>query len=300
MKPQGDSLLPINYQLPVGPFVVHTNEPIGGDSASIQDLRIIEQEIAKVVEIKVDGSVKPIDVYVLKNREDFAFFLRFHHPDLPARRAFFIVEDGKGAIYTYEGEKLGEDLRHEATHAILHASIQNLPLWLDEGFAEYFESSDQVGSLGPDHVVRTIQDFATGRKPDLQRLEKLAEVRDMEPADYRESWAWVHFYLNSTPEARSELLGYLYDLKSQPAVAAKLPLSRRTIATSGPELVANHLKRQPLVDTSTQKTAAATEAPDLPKPRDTEPQANPEPKPSFFKKLFSKFWPEGPKPAKAN
>jgi hypothetical protein len=300
MQPQGDSLLPINYQLPVGPFVGHTNEQLAGDAASIQDLRTVEQEIAQVVQIKVDPAAKPIDVYVLKNREDFAFFLKYHHPDLPARRAFFIVEDGKGAIYTYAGERLGEDLRHEATHAILHASVQNLPLWLDEGFAEYFESPDKAGSLGPEHVVRSMQDIATGRKPDLERLEKLNEVREMEPADYRESWAWVHLYLNSTQEARAELLGFVYDLKNQPAVASKLPLSKRPLASTGTDSLASHLKAMPYVDPEAQRVSAATQAPEPPSPQKTAEPAKKVPQPSLFKKWLSKLWPDAPNTAKAN
>ncbi|GIT30210.1 MAG: hypothetical protein Ct9H300mP1_22560 [Planctomycetaceae bacterium] len=32
-----------------------------------------------------------------------------------------------------------EDLRHEFTHGVLHSSLKRVPLWLDEGLAEYFE-----------------------------------------------------------------------------------------------------------------------------------------------------------------
>ena len=42
-------------------------------------------------------------------------------------------------VYTYWGNRIQQDLRHELTHAILHSVLKDVPLWLDEGLAEYFE-----------------------------------------------------------------------------------------------------------------------------------------------------------------
>jgi hypothetical protein len=38
----------------------------------------------------------------------------------------------------------------------------------------------------------------------------------MEVPEYRESWAWVHLMLRSTPQAKQALLGYLQDLRINP------------------------------------------------------------------------------------
>ena len=72
------------------------------------------------------------------------------------------------------GDRLEEDLRHEATHALLHVAVGDLPLWLDEGLAEYFEvhrrpSRPATPSTSPG-CPRT---SATGWTPDLARLETL-------------------------------------------------------------------------------------------------------------------------------
>ena len=42
-------------------------------------------------------------------------------------------------VYTYWGDRIQQDLRHELTHALLHSVLKDVPLWLDEGLAEYFE-----------------------------------------------------------------------------------------------------------------------------------------------------------------
>jgi hypothetical protein len=36
----------------------------------------------------------------------------------------------------------------------------------------------------------------------------------MSPAEYRESWAWVHWMLHGSPEGRRALIGYLHELRT--------------------------------------------------------------------------------------
>ncbi len=115
-------------------------------------------------------------------------------------------------------------MRHEVTHALLHASVSNLPLWLDEGLAEYFEVEDKGRGVNPDHLDRLAADLKGGWKPDLPRLEGLTDVRQMSARDYREAWGWVHYFLRGEPRDRSELLSYLADLRSEQEAR---PLSKR-------------------------------------------------------------------------
>ena len=44
---------------------------------------------------------------------------------------------------------------------------------------------------------------------DLDRLEGLKKVDQMNPPEYRESWAWVHLMLRSTPQAKQALPEHL-------------------------------------------------------------------------------------------
>src|SRR5207302_2240046 len=70
----------------------------------------------------------------------------------------------------------------------------------------------------------------------------LKDVRQMSPRDYRESWAWVHYFLNGPPEGKAELIAYLNDLRGG---RVTVPLSERLEAAdgeTGPRLLA-HLER---------------------------------------------------------
>ena len=66
-------------------------------------------------------------------------FFRDRYPDFPKRRAFFVETDTQLAVYAQWGDRVAEDLRHEVAHGYLHAIVPSIPLWLDEGLAEYFE-----------------------------------------------------------------------------------------------------------------------------------------------------------------
>ncbi len=53
-------------------------------------------------------------------------------------------------------------------------------------------------------------------QPDLARLEKLDQVKQMEKPEYREAWAWVHLMLRGDPAARRVLHEYLQTLRTNP------------------------------------------------------------------------------------
>ena len=52
-----------------------------------------------------------------------------------------------------------------------------------------------------------------GLTPDLGRLEQLSQVDQMNPAEYREAWAWVHLMLRGDPKLRPILLSYIQQLR---------------------------------------------------------------------------------------
>lgn len=212
-KPKGDSLLPVKFTESIGAFRIHTNAPLGKNAAPFSELRSLEDEVRTAFNLPVASGAEPIDVYLLKDEADFAFYLKYHHPDLPRRRAFFIAEGDTRAIYTYQGEKLEEDLRHEATHAILHASVRDLPLWLDEGIAEYFESPGGRGQRDAGHDQAFRREIASGWKPDLRKLIAVTDLSRLTRRDYCEAWSWARLFLDDEA-TRKQFLSYLTEYAS--------------------------------------------------------------------------------------
>jgi hypothetical protein len=223
-KDQGQPLVPSRYETRTGPFAVFTDAPIAPDAPAVRSLIGLEHDLKSSFGLGAPADGPPVEVYVLRDREAFGHFLRFYYPELPPRRAFFLAQGPRRVIYAYHNDRLGEDIRHEATHALLHAGVGDLPLWLDEGLAEFFEGPEGRHGLNPEHLARLPDDLKAGWRPDLARLETLKSVRDMSPRDYRESWAWVHYLLDDRGPAKAALLGYLADLRNDPKAP---PLSRR-------------------------------------------------------------------------
>ena len=178
----------------------------------LEELRTLRTVVTRKLGLPI--SDEPIHVYLFSNADKFEAFMRFKHPDLPRRRAFFVETDTQLDVYAYWGDRVAEDLRHEVVHGYLHAVVPNLPLWLDEGLAEYFEvPRGQVG-LNRAHLDQFDGDW----QPDLARLEQLHSTGEMSQAEYAESWAWVHYLLESDPRHQQILHDYLQQLmgSSQP------------------------------------------------------------------------------------
>ena len=235
----GRPLVPTANQVKTGPYLVCTNAKLEADAPIVRQLRALDAQVEETLGLRVDAGENPVEVYILDDRRSFEHFLTFYYPDLPHRRAFFLANGQQRVIYTFFGERLEEDVRHEATHALLHVAIGDIPLWLDEGLAEYFESPTDRNGLNPEHVGRLPGDLAAGWTPDLARLETLRSVRQMSPRAYRESWAWVHYLLNDGRANKAALLAYLADLRTMPDAR---PLSHR-LEDGGPEPLLAHLAR---------------------------------------------------------
>lgn len=258
MGEQPQSLVPTQYRTRTGPYAVFSNFPIAADSPAIRSLHSLENDVEANLGVRINSDEPPVEVYILNDRQSFSHFLKFYYPELPPRRAFFLAQGTQRVVFTFMGERLEEDLRHEATHALLNVAFGDLPLWLDEGLAEYFEGAEAQRGLNKEHLDRLPKDLAAGWKPDLARLETLTSVRQMTPRDYRESWAWVHYLLNDSNSGKTTLLAYLADLRSDPK-AATLSVRLRDEDGKGAKVLLAYLDRiRELPVAAVHPTTAAT------------------------------------------
>lgn len=204
--------LPARHSLTGEQLLVRSDVKLPKDHPLIADLAKLRQEIAATLELPVQD--QPVTVYLFSDELRYAQYMHAVYPNLPPRRAYFVGTSKELAVYTYWGERIQEDLRHEYTHGVLHATLKEVPLWLDEGLAEYFEVASEPAGMNRDYTLRLVTAVETGWRPDLERLEQLTGVEQMQKADYQEAWAWVHFLLHEGPETRAVLLDYLQELQT--------------------------------------------------------------------------------------
>ena len=216
--------LPGKYSFRVAPYVFLSDFEIRKDQPLFVELSQLRDQVYK--ELLLPAGTAVVQVYLFENKETYTAYMNVRHKDLPPRRAFFIAQprglSGEDLIvYTYWSDRIRQDLRHELTHALLHSVIHEVPLWLDEGLAEYFELPPEKKCVNADHVDLLRRGIASGAyKPNLARLEGLKQVDEMNPAEYREAWAWVHLMLHSDAEAKTALLSYLQQLRGTRAPGA--------------------------------------------------------------------------------
>ncbi|MBA3273925.1 MAG: DUF1570 domain-containing protein [Chthoniobacterales bacterium] len=126
----------------------------------------------------------------------------------PANNLLAAFLEGQGR------EELRKTLQHEGFHQFAHAAIsKNIPLWLNEGLAVYFEEGIWTGDgflpgQVPPHRIRTLKDaLDNGRLIPFQKLMKISHeewesnmVNDEELSaiQYNQSWAMVYFLVHGS------------------------------------------------------------------------------------------------------
>ena len=189
----------------------------------------LRDDLAKTLGIQISDEV--IHVIVFAHSQTYHAYMRNYFPDVPQRRALFIKRRGPGMVFTHANRELAIDLRHETTHAMLNAALPYVPLWLDEGLAEYFEVDPPRRAAGSGHLKIARIAALLHQVPSLARLEAIADLAGMASKEYREAWSWVHFLLHESPASRDVLVRFLQDIQSGLPPG---PLSRR-IGGSLPE-----------------------------------------------------------------
>jgi hypothetical protein len=229
--------LPAKYEIESGNLIVRSDLKIQEDDPLLEELKEIRDELITTLELPPPR--RPVVIHLFMDQDRYANFMQARHPNLPSRRAFFIGTATELGVYAHWSPNVNEDLRHEYTHGVLHSCLRTVPLWLDEGLAEYYETARDVpGRLHREHTQNLAIAVKNGWRPDLARLEKIEDVPKMSLADYREAWAWVHFLLNDAPGGRELLVNYCKTLRKSdrpprisPEVARMFPDSDVRLAS---------------------------------------------------------------------
>lgn len=208
--------LPNKHSLRADQLLIVSDFKIDAHHPLIEDLLRLRKQVSQSLSMPL--GTKTVMVYLFSTEQQYKQYWEATYPGFPLRRAYFVQTPSRElAVYTAWSERVQEDLRHEFTHGLLHASLEAVPLWLDEGLAEYFEVvGDGPGQVNPDYAHLLMTSVQNGWRPDLERLETLEAVKEMQRSDYRESWAWTHWMLHGSDEGREVLLSYLRELRTNP------------------------------------------------------------------------------------
>ncbi len=206
----------------VGPFVCRADFSLVEVDALVGHLRQLQHDLS--AELGIAAPKQWIELYFFHDRATYDRYLARYFPAVPYRRALYLKTGGQGRVLAWRGPQFEIDVRHECTHALLHAALGAVPLWLDEGLAEHYENPPGRRFQGAPQFSEVVWAARLGTLGSLAALEAKQRVEEMGPVQYRDAWAWVCFLLYHSPHSRRQLAEYLAEL-AQPAPAG--PLSRR-------------------------------------------------------------------------
>ena len=179
--------------------------------------------------LRVDAGGKPTIIYALRNEDSLKLLLPTYgqtkngmkiagqyHSTYDKNFAVVRTDVVGGAQSPYHV------MYHEYAHELFRLNYRGLPLWLDEGLAEYWGFSNiqnkeaEVGRADPGTIrlLQRNQLLPIATLVSLDSTSPLYNTQDHSGIFYAEAWAAVH-YLSMSPELRSQnLLGkYLATLQ---------------------------------------------------------------------------------------
>jgi tetratricopeptide (TPR) repeat protein len=186
-------------------------------AAQFEQIRaLFEQSFPK---LKVDFG-KPTIVYVLKDENSLKLLMPSYGQNKNAIRIagqYHLSNDKNFAVVRADVTGTGTNpyhvMYHEWAHGLFRLNYRGLPLWLDEGLAEYWGGSDidnkegRVGMADPAQL-RVLQQnpfIPISTLVSIDATSPLYNTRDHAGMFYAESWAMVH-YFSIAPEVRDQHL----------------------------------------------------------------------------------------------
>lgn len=195
-----------------GVFHCHADFELDRFGSLWEQMATLQQDLIR--DLRIAPASEPVHLFLFERKSTYEDYLALHFSGVPYRRALFIKERGPGMVFAFLNNEFETDVRHESTHALLHATLPVVPLWLDEGLAEYFEIPASERAHDSPHLSKVTWAARFGQTPDLAELERVGSLSNMGATQYRHAWAWVHFMLHGPAEAHDELVSYLAAIQS--------------------------------------------------------------------------------------
>lgn len=181
--------------------------------------------------VRIDSPV-PITVIVFKSKSAYVPFMPAYNGKISEVAGYFMP--GQDINYISLTSEFGETnpystIFHEFVHSLTNDSTANLPLWLNEGIAEFYsmfavsdkDTKVQLGAPISHHVFH-LRDSKFLPLPQLFQVEHNSpnyNERDKKGVFYAQSWALVHYLMLGNNGQRQPQMGQFVNL-----MAAGMPM----------------------------------------------------------------------------
>ena len=196
-------------------YQIHTDLEPGVAQDLATRLDVMHEEYTRRLMRFGDKSAAPrVDAYLFARQSDY---LRLAGAPLRSTGGVFIPSrNALAAFHDEQGrDSLRRTLQHEAFHQFAANTIGHpLPMWLNEGMAQYYEEGlwtgdgFTIGQVPPRRVRQLQSDIRAGRLLDFSQFMKLTSDQwssalgsravTRGATQYNQAWAMVHFLVNAS------------------------------------------------------------------------------------------------------
>lgn len=170
------------------------------------------------------SSPYPTSIFVFKNASALQPYQRLYKGK-PQKLGGYFLSNRYGNYVAINGDPRGDEMayiHHEYLHYVIRNNYASLPLWLNEGLAEYYSTFEVSGNeakigLPHPHHIAWLRKNALIPLPTLFAIdEQSPEYNEDSPRGsfYAQSWALVHYLLAGSPERRAQAVEYLRRLQN--------------------------------------------------------------------------------------
>ncbi|MFL6261899.1 MAG: tetratricopeptide repeat protein [Thermoanaerobaculia bacterium] len=184
-----------------------------------EDLERLRDALSQLSPGLALSSPTPTYIFVFRDAPSFQPYQRTYNGKPLDSGGYFLGRQLANYV-AINGDQHGDEkviIYHEYLHYLMNNNLAALPLWMNEGLAEYYSTFQaakdeaRIGLPVPEHVFwlrqHTFIPFATL----FAVTEKSPEYNetDRRGGFYAESWALVHYLISGNPERRRQASEYL-------------------------------------------------------------------------------------------
>jgi hypothetical protein len=196
----------------VGHYWIKTDLPPEEANSLAQHLNFMYGEYSKRLASMPVRAQEKLNVYIFKSRDDYALTLRARFGVNPTGSGgmFFVTPAGSGLAFWTDDlprRRIDHVIQHEGFHQFAYSRFGNdLPIWANEGLAEFFGESIVVGDtlIIGQTTPRVLESIRKGIE--LNTYVPFQQMLSMTPQqwnsalgdgsammNYNQAWSMVHF-----------------------------------------------------------------------------------------------------------
>jgi tetratricopeptide (TPR) repeat protein len=193
-------------------------------SRTLREIAIQIEQFRAVLGSLIPNAQRPLPVptvvYVFDTVKDLRPFLPLSEGK-PASLGGYFHHDGEVNYIALELEGFEENARivfHEYTHLLLRNATQSIPVWLNEGLAEYYSTyvlagngkQATIGRPIPRHVALLRERFLpVTQLIGVEQSSALYNEGDRRSIFYAEAWAATHYLMVEVPTGPASINAYV-------------------------------------------------------------------------------------------